>query len=255
MAMLADYAQTLQRRKAYAAEPAAEAIVLPELPPGGVTLNEHESKTLLAAAGVPVTRDVVLTQNAACGTMDIGYPIVAKVLSRDIPHKSEVGGVRVGIADAAALNVAVEDLIAGARRAAPHARIDGVLACEMVPDGVEMLVGVVNDACFGPVVALGLGGVFTEVLHDVTHRVAPFGIASAHAMIGQLKGRAILEGARGKPRCDMDALARALARISHLAWQLRDRMVELDVNPLIVRPVGKGAIATVAMVVLRPAGP
>src|SRR5690606_11645538 len=123
--------------------------------------------------------------------------------------------------------------------------------CEMVSGGVEMLVGVVNDPGFGPVVALGLGGVFTEVLNDVTHRVAPFAPREACEMIAELKGRKILEGVRGGARCDIDALAEAISRISLLAWTLRERIVELDVNPLIVRPAGEGVIAADAMLILR----
>jgi acetyltransferase len=198
-----------------------------------------------------VTRDVILPPDATVSEIGISFPVVAKVLSRDIPHKSDAGGVRIGIASAAELAAAAKEIIANARRIAPQASVDGVLACEMVSDGVEMLVGVVNDPGFGPVVALGLGGVFTEVLNDVTHRVAPFGPGEAREMISELKGRKILDGVRGGARCDTEALADALSRISLLAWKLRERIAELDVNPLIVRPAGEGVIAADAMLVLR----
>jgi len=127
------------------------------------------------------------------------------------------------------------------------------LPAEMARQGVVGVAGIDTRALTRRLRTAGAMrcGVFTEVLNDVTHRVAPFGIATARAMIDELKGRAVLEGARGKPRCDVDALARTLTRISHVAWQLRDRLVELDVNPLIVRAAGEGAIAADALMVLR----
>jgi acetyltransferase len=194
---------------------------------------------------------MILSPDGAVPEMSIPFPVVAKVLSRDIPHKSDVGGVCIGIAAAAELAAAAKQIIANARRLAPQAPIEGVLACEMVSGGVEMLVGVVNDPGFGPVVALGLGGVFTEVLNDVAHRVAPFGPREAREMISELKGRKILDGVRGRARCDTEALAEAVSRISLVAWKLRERIVELDVNPLIVRPAGEGVIAADAMLILR----
>jgi acetyltransferase len=252
MGMLARYAEALRTRGRQAQALSFEPIDLAQIPAGKVTLDEREAKAMLASAGVAVTRDLVLPRSGAIDA-DFRFPVVAKILSRDITHKSDVGGVRIGIADAAALAVAVEGIIADVKRARPDACIDGVLACEMVSDGVEMLVGVVNDPVFGPVVALGLGGVLTEVLKDVTHRLAPFGLDDARDMIAALKGRAILDGVRGKPPSDVEALAQALVRISRLAWQTRDRLSEIDVNPLIVRPAGKGAIAADALIILRDA--
>ncbi|MGE4111683.1 MAG: acetate--CoA ligase family protein, partial [Burkholderiales bacterium] len=117
---------------------------------------------------------------------------------------------------------------------------------------IEVIVGVVNDAAFGPVVAVGLGGVYTEILHDVTYRMAPFDLAEAHSMLGELKGRALFDGVRGLPPRDTDALAQALVQVADLAWALRDRLQELDINPLLVRPQGQGVIAADALVVLRP---
>lgn len=250
MGMLADYAHALQQRSQPVDEATCE-LDLPAMPSGPVRLNEWESKQVLAAAGIPVTRDTILPPDGAVPKIGISFPVVAKILSRDIAHKSDVGGVRIGIAAAPGLAVAAKEIIANVRRLAPQAPIEGVLACEMVSGGVEMLVGVVNDPGFGPVVALGLGGVFTEVLNDVTHRVAPFAPREACEMIAELKGRKILEGVRGGARCDIDALAEAISRISLLAWTLRERIVELDVNPLIVRPAGEGVIAADAMLILR----
>ena len=118
-------------------------------------------------------------------------------------------------------------------------------------DGLETIAGVVNDPGFGPVVVFGLGGIFTEVLHDVTYRVAPFELDEAKSMIAELRGAALFGEVRGQPRRDVDALADALVRVSQLAWHLRDRLAELDINPLLVLPVGRGVVAADALVVLR----
>jgi acetyltransferase len=254
MALLADYAQALERRDEMLKVPEAPAIDLPVLPKPGegpVTLDEYESKGFLTAAGVRVTRDVVIPAGGPVTAASVAFPVAVKILSRDIPHKTEVDGVRLGVADAGALTIAVKEVIANARRAAPDARLTGVIACEMITDGVEMLVGVVNEPGFGPVVALGLGGVLAEALGDLTHRVAPFGLTDARAMIRELKAYAVLNGMRGRPPSDVEALAETLVQISSLAWQMRDRLAELDINPLMVRPRGKGVVAADALVVLR----
>ena len=121
---------------------------------------------------------------------------------------------------------------------------------EMVTDGVEALIGVVNDPVFGPVVAFGLGGVFAEVLKDVTYRVAPFGRRAGREMLSELRGSGVFAGVRGGPALDADAVVEALVALSHFAWQFRDRLAEIDINPVMVRPRGKGAIAVDALVVL-----
>jgi acyl-CoA synthetase (NDP forming) len=119
----------------------------------------------------------------------------------------------------------------------------------MVRGGVEMILGVQNDAVFGPVVMLGLGGIFVEVLRDVTFRIAPFGVEEAHRMIGELRGQAMLKGARGQPPCDLDALAEALSKLSIFAAAQREHFTSIDVNPLLVRPKGQGAAALDALIV------
>lgn len=253
MARLADYADALARGKqSDAAGPAAD-LRLPELPSGAATLNEIDSKRMIAAANVPVTRDRLLPLEPGRAADGLTYPVVLKIVSSDIAHKTDIGAVRLGIADAKALAAAAGQIVASAREAAPQARLDGLLAAEMVSDGVETIVGVVNDAAFGPVVAFGLGGVFTETLRDVAYRVAPFGVEEARMMIAELRGRAIFDGVRGRPAADVNALALTLARISELAWALRDRLAELDINPLLVRPRGGGVVAADALVVLRAA--
>jgi len=131
------------------------------------------------------------------------------------------------------------------------ARVHGVLVSEMITDGLETIVGVVNDAVFGPVVTVGLGGVLAETIRDVSHRVAPFRLEEARAMIDELRANAIFDSLRGRAPRDRDALAAALVRVSELAWDLRGRLVELDINPLFVHPSGRGVVAADALIVLR----
>ena len=157
--------------------------------------------------------------------------------------------MRLNVANAQELKEAVAGVTANARRAAPAAQLAGVLVSEMVAGGVETIVGVVNDAGFGPVVAFGIGGVMAEAIRDMSYRVAPFGPDDARAMIDEIRLRALLDGGRGRPACDIDALAGILVRVSELAWQMRERLAEMDINPLIVGP--KGAVAADALVVLR----
>jgi acetate---CoA ligase (ADP-forming) len=216
-------------------------------------LSEAESKALVASWGVPATRDVLVApgDDPVVAARDLAYPLVVKIASADIAHKSEAGGVVVGVRNAAELAAAVGQVTQSARAYAPEARIEGVLACEMVTDGVEMLLGVSEDPVFGPTVALGLGGVAAEALRDVAYRVAPFDEAEARAMIGELRGARLLRAFRNRPPADVEALARAAARVSQAAYALRGRLVELDINPLFVRPQGKGVVAGDALAVLR----
>ena len=170
-----------------------------------------------------------------------------KVVSRDIAHKTEAGGVKLGVASEA-LGDAMAEAISSALKAVPGARIDGVLVSEMA-QGVEALIGVLNDEAFGPVVALGLGGVLTEVLKDVTYRVAPFDLETAREMIAELRGARLFEGYRGRPAADKEALARTLVAASQMAAALAPRLKELDINPVFVGP--DGVVAADALVVLK----
>ena len=252
MGMLADYAAAAASR-----EHTDEMLAIPELPTydlpaGAVTLDEHESKSLAALFGIPVTRDVLLEpQRLSAPVVGLRFPLAVKVVSPDIAHKTDIDAVRLGVRDPAELAHAAAAVLANARRASPQARIRGVLAAEMVDDALEAIVGVVNDAAFGPVVALGLGGVFAESLRDVTFRVAPFGLDTARRMIGELRAASMFEGVRGKPARDVEAFAQALVRVSSMAWVLRDRVAEIDINPLLVRARGAGVVAADALIVLR----
>lgn len=252
-AALAVYAETQRKHLEHRATPPVGIKPAIALPARAGTLSEVDSKRILAAHGVPVTRDVLVRpgEDPAVVAGAFSFPVAVKIVSPDIPHKTEVGGVRLDIPDASALRTAVDEIHKSARHAAPRARIDGVIVSEMIIDGVETLVGAVTDPTFGPTVAFGLGGIFTEVLHDVTYRVAPFDLDTAHEMIRELRGRKILDGSRGRPALDVEALAQALVDVSNMAWAMRDRIQELDINPLFVRPKGMGVVALDGLVVLR----
>lgn len=253
MAVLAGYAAVRERHERAPAEHIPAARALPPLPAGPATLDEHASKEILASFGVAVTRDVLLPPGAATGAQakDLSFPVAVKIVSPDIAHKTDIGAVRLNVADAAQLEQACSEVLANARNAAPDASITGVLVSEMVSDGIETIVGVVNDPLFGPVVAFGLGGVLAEILRDTTYRIAPFGMETAREMIGELRAAAVFSGVRGQPPRDIDALARALVSVSELAWLMRERLAEMDVNPVLVRPEGLGAVAADALIVLR----
>jgi acyl-CoA synthetase (NDP forming) len=173
----------------------------------------------------------------------VGYPVVLKIDSPDILHKTDVGGVRVGCASAEAVRVAFAQMCEEVGRRAPAARVDGVLVQPMIAGGVEMILGVKRDLLFGPAVVCGVGGIFVEILRDVSVRVPPLDAAEARVMIADLRGSALLRGARGRPAADVGALADALVRLATLADAHRDRLRALDINPLLVLEEGHGVVA------------
>ena len=215
--------------------------------------NEFDAKQALAKAGFPVVEErLVTTRDAAVGACEeLGYPVALKIASPDIPHKSEIGGVMLGLDGAGRVEAAFDALMARAREKAPLARLDGVVAARMAPPGIETILGTSQDPVFGPVVMFGLGGVFVEVVRDVTLRMAPFDVDEARRMIGEIKAAAVLDGVRGQPAADKDALARALARLSDIAAANADTIHSIDVNPFIVLPDGDGALAVDALIVPR----
>lgn len=220
-----------------------------DLPAGAVTLNEAESKAVLQRFGIPVAREVFVAagSDAAAAAKGLKAPFAVKIVSRDIAHKTEAGGVKLSVAPDA-LADAVRMVTANAAKAVPGAKIDGVLVSEMA-QGIEALIGIINDESFGPVVALGLGGVLTEVLKDVTYRIAPFDIETAREMIADLRGAKLFDGYRGKPAGDKEALAKALVAASQMAAALAPRLKEADINPVFVGP--DGVMAADALVVLK----
>jgi acyl-CoA synthetase (NDP forming) len=216
------------------------------------TLNEAESMALLRSYGIQTVRqDVALNaEDAARVAREIGYPVVVKILSADVPHKTEAGGVALGLTSDAEVLAACETVARAVANRHPNARIDGFLVAERVTDGIELIAGITRDPLVGPVVLVGLGGVFVEVLSDVSLRVPPFDREEAMAMIGELRGSELLKGVRGRPRADVDALADTLVQIGDLAQAERHRLVELDVNPLFVLPWGQGIRAADALIVV-----
>jgi len=221
-----------------------------DLPPDSATLGEHRSKQLLKHYGIPIVNEVLLKPSEvdALKSSPLAFPVAVKVESPDVPHKTEAGAIRLNIQDLEGLKQAARDVISSASSYKSDARIEGILVQEMT-SGIEVIVGAVNDPTFGPTVAFGLGGVFTELLHDVTHRFAPFDAGAAREMIAEVKGAALLNGYRGRPALDVGALADALARVSLLIADHADRIAEIDVNPLFVRE--KGVVAADALIVLK----
>ena len=223
-----------------------------DLPSGN--LNEVDAMAVLARAGLDVVEERLATtaDQAVVAAEAIGYPVVMKVVSADILHKSDVGGVKLKLADAAAVRIAFADIQRTVKKAMAKAKIEGCLVAPMVSGrGVETIIGVTNDPVFGPVVMFGLGGIMVEALHDVAFRVAPFDEAEAHRMIREIRAYKVLQGLRGAPPSDVDALAKALAAVSCFAAAHASQIVSMEANPFLVRPVGEGAIALDAVVTTR----
>ena len=252
MAALAEFAEK-KRNHAQAPPTAARAVARQDLEwPAGGTLGEYAAKRVLARYGIPVVGEQLLAPAAVekLTAAPFSFPLVVKVESADVPHKTEAGAVKLGIASLDALKAATREVVANAKRYQPAARIDGVILQQMA-SGQEVIVGAVNDPYFGPVVTLGLGGILTELLHDVTHRFAPFDARVAKAMIDDLKSAPLFHGYRGRPPLDVDALADTLARLSLLVADHADRIAEIDINPLFVGNAGQGVMAADALIVLK----
>ncbi|WP_417625746.1 acetate--CoA ligase family protein [Pararhodobacter aggregans] len=239
-------------RRAFARPASAPAPMEPLPLPEG-PLSEAGAKALLKLAGIQFPAEhLAATSDAAVQAAEaLGYPVVVKICSPDIAHKTEIGGVAVNLKDAAAVRQASDDILARARAKAPGARIEGVLVAPMVPGGVEVIVGVTRDPVLGPVVMAGLGGIFVEVLKDVTFRAAPFDVPEAHRMLREIRGYALLEGVRGAEPADIDALAQLLSDLSRFAAAHREGVVGIDLNPVRVLPKGQGVIALDALIELE----
>lgn len=185
----------------------------------------------------------------------MGYPLVMKIASADLPHKTEVGGIRLNLKSAQEVSDAKANMLRHVQQLAPSAQLDGVILTPMLRGGRETIVGVFNDQSFGPVVMFGLGGIFVEVLKDVTFRIAPFGIDQAKAMIAEIKGYALLQGVRGEQPADIDALAKLLSTLSEFAAVHADQFDSIDLNPVLVLDQDQGVIALDALIVPRSAQP
>ena len=187
---------------------------------------------------------------AGAAAEKLGYPCVLKVASVDIPHKTEFGALRLGLANCEAVQIAYDEMLAGVRSRKPDASIEGVLVQKQIK-GVECLLGISRDDQLGPTLVMGLGGVFVEILADAAIRIPPISAAEARRALDSLKGATIFSGARGAPPADIDALAEMAARLSWLAYDLREDIAELDLNPVVVLPQGEGAFTVDALVVTR----
>lgn len=233
----------------------AKALTQP-LPPG--PMSEGDSLALLAAAGVPVVdHRLVKSPDEAAQALDaLGGEIVLKVASPDIPHKSDVGGVALGLGRAEEVRKAFEALQARVRQAKPQARLEGALAARMVRGGVECIAGVHRDPVFGPVLMFGLGGVHVETLRDVSLRLLPVSRHEVRAMVGELRALPLLQGARGQPPADLESLVDALMALAAFAEHAGESLESAEINPLLARSAADGGcLALDALVIGRPPKP
>jgi acetyltransferase len=216
-------------------------------------LSEFDSKSLLRDAGIALPDEVLVTDKAALdgAIARVGFPLVMKIQSRDIPHKSEVGGVRVNIATKGEAFAAYQTLLDNARQHRPDAAIQGVLVSPMANKGVEIIVGTMLDATFGPMVMVGLGGITTELFKDVIYRPAPVSAIEASGMLAELKAAPLLNGFRGAAKTDIPALSQLISKVSALAAAVRDQISEIEINPVLVHPEGQGVTIVDVLVVPR----
>jgi acetate---CoA ligase (ADP-forming) len=214
---------------------------------GREKLSELEALELLEAYGIATAPAELAgtAEEAARLAHRIGTPVALKLVSPQVMHKSDVGGVRLGLRSPAEVDAAVDEMLAEVRRNVPDAEVEGVLVQRMVSGGTETIAGISRDPVFGPLVMFGMGGIFVEVLRDVAFRVAPFGRREAEDLLDGIRAAAILRGVRGQPAADREALIAVLLRLSRLAEDLPE-VQELDVNPLLAR--GDGAVALDARV-------
>ncbi len=223
------------------------------LPARSSILDEHTSKTLLAGYGIPSCREKLTSseEEAVLAAQELGYPVVLKVCSAEIPHKSELGLVKISLSNPDEVRKAYRNLRVTLEQKAPQAKLQGILVQEMVTEGIEMALGVIQDPRFGPVILCGLGGIFMEILKDVSWRMAPVSPAQARSMLQELQGYPLLIGARGRPPADLEALIDTIVRLSQLAMELSEEVKEIDLNPLMVLNWGKGVKTIDALMILK----
>ena len=246
--------QMVQRAQFRLAPPAeAPASVLRDISAylESATLSEADSKSLLREAGIALPDEVLVADKSAldAAIARVGLPLVMKIQSRDIPHKSEVGGVRVNITTKGEAFAAYQMLLDNAGRQRPNALIQGVLVGPMAKKGVEIIVGTLLDATFGPMIMVGLGGITTELFRDVVYRPAPVSAVEATAMLAELRAAPLLNGFRGAAKTDIPALSQLISQISLLAARYSGQVSEIELNPVMVHPEGHGATIVDALVV------
>lgn len=238
---------------------ARSGVAVPVAPlPASAFQNEFGAKQVLAQAGFPIPgeQQVSSADEAVQAAQALGFPVVLKIVSEDLPHKTEVGGVALNLSDAEAVRTAHAQILANVAARAPQARIDGILVAPMLRGGTELIAGISRDPVFGPVVMVGMGGIYAEVLRDVAVQAAPVTEAEALAMIRSLRLFPLLDGVRGQLPLDQQAAARLVAQLSEFADSHRDQVAEIDLNPVLVRPRGEGvAVLDALMIPLQPADP
>lgn len=214
-------------------------------------LTEVESKDLLKAAGIPVveTRLARTKAEAISLSRQIGFPVVLKIVSPDVIHKSDSGGVKLGLKNATQVSKAYTEILSSVKQHHPDARIHGISVQKMVPPGIEVIIGMTKDAQFGPVLMFGLGGILVEVLKDVSFRIVPLTKRDAREMIREIKGYPILQGYRGQEPADIAFLEELLLKVSDFVEQT-PQIKELDLNPIFAYK--NGAVAVDARVILEP---
>ena len=215
----------------------------------GTQVNEYDACRIFAALGIAHAPTAVITKPEQ--RAEVAFPVVAKILSPDIAHKTDAGGVVLNIGDAAALQTAAGQILARVKASHPAARINGILVQRMEKGLAEAIVGFRRDPLVGPVVVLGIGGILAEIYKDFAIRIAPVTIDAARAMVGEVRGLAVIRGYRGLPRGDCEALAQAVAAMSQLALLEGRTVSEAEINPLIVRPEGEGVVAVDGLIVFR----
>ena len=210
----------------------ADAIVSAARKEGRTLLTEVEAKEVLKEAGINVVDTKLAKDKAEARSIakDMGYPIVLKIVSPDIIHKSDVGGVKLGLQDDAAIGAAYDEIIAAAKKASPNANVHGVSVQPMAKQGIEIILGMSKDPQFGPVLMFGLGGIFVEVLKDVAFRIVPLTPRDASQMVREIKGFPVLEGYRGQDAADLAKIEEAIMALSAYVDQ-RPEIKELDLNP------------------------
>lgn len=218
---------------------------------GRTLLDEVEAKAILREADIPATETTLATtrDEAQAQAARLGYPVVLKVVSPDIAHKTDAGGVKLNLADADAVGAAFDEIMSNAQKAVPGAKVKGVSVQQMAKAGTEVIVGMTTDPQFGPVMMFGLGGIMVEVLKDVSFRLVPLTAKDAGQMIGDIKGKPVLDGARGS-KADIAALENTLLKVSQLV-EKHPEIRELDLNPVFA--YADGAIAVDARIVVGEA--
>ncbi len=216
----------------------------------GEALTEWRSKEILKDYAIPVTREVLANTDdeAITAAKDIGFPVALKIMSPQMLHKSDFGGIVLNLKDEKEVRDAYEELVKKGLQLKPKAQIEGILVQEMLDPGLEVIVGIKKDPVFGQAIAVGLGGVFVELFEDLSTRVAPLRTGDAEAMLDELKGNALLKGARGQKPKDRKALVDTIMKISRLAVELEEYIEELDINPLVVYEEGRGVVAADALI-------